>query len=736
VRSEFEDTALWEPAVITDADGRAVVSVKLPDNLTTWRLDGRAVTVDTKVGQATVEIQTTLPVLVRPVLPRFFTVADQAEIGAVVLNNTEIERTVTVEMAGTGLTTSEGAEQEITVPAGGQVKVNWPVEVAAPPPSSAVGQVTVRFTAVESEGGEPVATGLSDAVELALPVYRYSSPETVATAGTVALNEERLEVIVVPPDVDPTQGELRVRLDPSLAAGMVESLDWLEAFPYECTEQIVSQFLPNIATYRAVVALDLSRPELEANLREQLTSAVQKLARRQNPDGGWGWWGSEESNPFVSAYVVYGLVEAQNAGFAVDELVLARGVDFLKRQLRPVEKLESYELNTQAFMLYVLAAAGEGDTGRTVALYDVRERLGHYGRAWLALAFGILAEEGDSSAQTRLETLLDDLASAAIVSATGAHWEEETADYWTMNTDTRSTSLALAALARHDPTNGLGPNVVRWLMVARQDGRWETTQENVWAILALTDWMQATGELEGDYSYRVDLNTEALGQGVVNAGNVDQPVDLRVEVADMLLDTANGLTITRFATGDQSGEGQLYYTAHLNYYLPAASLEAMDRGIVVDRQYTLVDPVTGKRREAGRFVNAAEVGDTVQVTLTLVLPHDAYYLAVESPLPAGAEAIDPSLATTSQVYETEELARIDEGRESPWWYWTPTTTELRDEKVVLFASYLPAGTYAFTYQMRASLPGEFQTLPVVAYEMYFPEVWGRSAGGLFTIRQE
>ena len=50
VRSEFEDTALWEPTVVTDAAGKAVVSVTLPDNLTTWRLDGRGVTIDTKVG--------------------------------------------------------------------------------------------------------------------------------------------------------------------------------------------------------------------------------------------------------------------------------------------------------------------------------------------------------------------------------------------------------------------------------------------------------------------------------------------------------------------------------------------------------------------------------------------------------------------------------------------------------------------------------------------------------------
>ena len=109
IRSEFEDTALWEPTLVTDADGRGEVTVTLPDNLTTWRLDTRGVTKDTEVGEATVEIMTTLPLLVRPVLPRFFTSGDQAEIGAIVVNNTEVERTVRVRMQVEGLTTEAEA---------------------------------------------------------------------------------------------------------------------------------------------------------------------------------------------------------------------------------------------------------------------------------------------------------------------------------------------------------------------------------------------------------------------------------------------------------------------------------------------------------------------------------------------------------------------------------------------------------------------------------------------------
>jgi len=243
--------------------------------------------------------------------------------------------------------------------------------------------------------------------------------------------------------------------------------------------------------------------------------------------------------------------------------------------------------------------------------------------------------------------------------------------------------------------------------------------------------MDATGELKADYSYSVTLNKAELGSGSVNQDNVDQPVDLRVEVGNLLLDTANALRLTRTTANGQTGGGQLYYTAHLTTYLPVSALEARDRGVVVAREYSIIDPQTGKVVDAAPG-SASQVGDTVQVKLTIIAPHDLHYLVLESPLPAGAEAIDPSLATTSQVYEGPQLSG-DEDR--PWWFWTwtPTYSELRDEKVVLFATRLAAGSYEYTYQMRASLPGQFQTLPVTAYEMYFPEVWGRSAGELFEI---
>jgi uncharacterized protein YfaS (alpha-2-macroglobulin family) len=74
---------------------------------------------------------------------------------------------------------------------------------------------------------------------------------------------------------------------------------------------------------------------------------------------------------------------------------------------------------------------------------------------------------------------------------------------------------------------------------------------------------------------------------------------------------------------------------------------------------------------------------------------------------------------------------------SPYWYWWHwyNRSELRDEKVVLFADYLYRGTYEYSYTMRATLPGEYKVIPTVANEFYFPEVFGRSNGRLLTIEK-
>ncbi len=92
-----------------------------------------------------------------------------------------------------------------------------------------------------------------------------------------------------------------------------------------------------------------------------------------------------------------------------------------------------------------------------------------------------------------------------------------------------------------------------------------------------------------------------------------------------------------------------------------------------------------------------------------------------------------------RVWTTEEQQQ--QQQQSPfyrffqpyWSYWAHS--EIRDDRVALFSTFLPRGTYEYTYLMRASVAGQFRTLPARAWETYFPDVFGRSAGTTFAVTQ-
>ena len=192
-----------------------------------------------------------------------------------------------------------------------------------------------------------------------------------------------------------------MKLEPSLAAGMLGSLDYLEHYPYECTEQTVSRFLPNVVTFQALQKLGISRPELATPLAQQVGVGLQRLYAGQHVDGGWGWWAKDASDPTVSSYVVLGMARAKQAGFTVDPTALDRGIRFLKSQLRAPTGLKPWELNQQALMLYALAEAGAAEPNRAGALYERREALSLYGKATLALAFGLIDDAGEQARASR-----------------------------------------------------------------------------------------------------------------------------------------------------------------------------------------------------------------------------------------------------------------------------------------------------------------------------------------------
>ena len=726
IRQNFADTAYWNASVTTDSSGRGRIELTLPDNLTTWTMRGVALTADTRAGEGTIDVVATKPLLIRPVTPRFFTVGDTAELVANVTNNTDTPLAATVVLSATGVTATTPLTQTVQIAARSEAQARWTVSVPDVTSADLVFSVTAGNY---SDASKPrLATGPNGS----LPVYRYSAPENVGTGGQLAQPGARGEVIALPPNADRQNGELTVRLDPSLAAGMRDGLRALEHYEYECAEQTVSRFLPNLLTARALKDLGVPNAELETKLPGLVNEGIARLASKQNDDDGWGWWPTAMSNPQVSAYAVFGLAKARDAGYSVPADMLERGQDYLITQLKPTASanqqaaLSTADANQQAFLLFALAESGRADATRTGELFAARTKLATYAHALLAMA---LRNSGAAADDARIKALLSDLNTSAITSATGTHWEEAERDWWSMNTDTRTTAITLEALVRLDPAGGLNANIVRWLMAGRRDGAWATTQESAWSLMALTSYMARSGELQGNYEFAALLNGATLASGRATPQTIGTPTITQVKIADLLRDTGNVLTI-----GRGEGPGQLYYTAQLRSFLPVGEIKALDRGVNVQRRYTLASCNDGA---ACQPVTSLKVGDVLRVELSIIAPNDLYYLVVEDPLPAGVEAIDPALATASALDAgaavSQQGTKTQPGEwRFPWWNWA-TRTELRDQKVVLFADSLAKGAYTFSYTVRATQAGEYRAIPTTASELYFPDVYGRGGGAVLRI---
>ena len=179
-----------------------------------------------------------------------------------------------------------------------------------------------------------------------------------------------------------------------------------------------------------------------------------------------------------------------------------------------------------------------------------------------------------------------------------------------------------------------------------------------------------------------------------------------------------------------AGDGRMYYTVRLRTYLPVEQAQAVDRGIVVARKYERAD-CAPKPEAPCEAITSARIGENVRVRLTIVAPVDLNYVRVRDPLPAGVEAIDTSLRTSQTQNVDADGPRF--GGPWGWGWWWFSRIDIRDDSVSVFASYLPAGSYEYTYLVRPSIAGEFKVMPTAAEEQYFPEVYGTGDGAVFVV---
>jgi uncharacterized protein YfaS (alpha-2-macroglobulin family) len=788
VRRLFADTALWAPAVVTDAHGDATVRVTWPENLTRWRARAVAVGAGGEIGNADTVLQTKKDLLVRLSAPRFVVERDILTLSATIQNGLPHAASVRVRLklgsAAAELmqkdpasqASASPAESVIDVPANGEKRVDWNVRALK------AGRLPVAVTALSAEG--------SDAMEVSLPVSIHGAERVVTQAGVLREQNQVTLAIDAPGNPADPNAEVVVHLQPSLAVVALDALPYLIDDPYGCVEQTLSRFVPAVVVkktlndlgydlqtlrrraagsrsvaqqpgvrrtsnspYTASAArLDAAASSLTpplpgehaaspvfsaARLRAVVTGSLERLRAMQHADGGWGWWAHDDTDAAMTAYVVYGLLMARDAGTAIDPGMLRQGLGALKRIVS-----EEKDLNRLTFEVRVLAMEPKSRAGvraiTTGRLFAAREKLSIYSKALLALGLHDLGH--DAEARIVLSNIED--AAHSDDSAGTVTWEETQA-WWQWYNDAVETHAAvLQAYLAIQPGHRLVPRIVQWLAHEREGVRWSSTRETAMAVLALARYARANRELTPDYTLTVTCGSMKRQLRVTPANAL--LFDGRLRLSGATLSAGAPLTITK------SGTGTLYYTVASRSFSQEERLKPVAGDLAVARRYFRLIPtasapdsnipppavapdrpnpfLTGAydlardvegtepgsaarsdyRREPLAEDDAIASGDLIEVALQLESKQDFEYLIFEDIKPAGCEPVD---LQSGEAWE-------------PGVY---SNRELRDQKVVFFIDQLAAGRRLLTYRLYAESPGRFHVLPTNAYAMYAPAVRALSA---------
>jgi len=764
VRKDFADLLKWSGEVKTNAEGKATIPLEYPDNLTTWKARVWTLGEGTRVGEGSAEIITSKDLLVRLEAPRFLVEKDEAVLSAVVHNDYDAPKQVTISLDLEGGTVEriEGESKTVQIPAKGETRVDWRVKAVKE------GEAIVRMKAAASDDG--------DAMEQKLPVIVHGLLRQEAWSRVVEPGKDSAVISFnVPEQRRADQTKLTINFSPTVAGAVVDAIPYLAEYPYGCTEQTLNRFVPAVIARKMLqdlgVSLDairdkrnnLNPQELgdpkeraarwkqwqhnpvfdEAEIARMEKAGIDRLMNMQNSDGGWGWFSGyrEYSYSHTTVVVVHGLLTAKANGAKVPDVMLNRGIAWLEHsEKKEVAALKRYEArvaaekagrkpgsdklyekaqadSTDALVRMVLGEAGKDGADMLDYLNRDRLTLPVYAQCLLGLE---LHRKKDNARRDDVMATISQYMKRDDENQTNFLDLKNSSFWWYWyGSDVEANSWYLKLLSAVKPKAPETRGLVKYLVNNRKHASyWNSTRDTAYAVEAIAAYLKASGELAPAMEVEVLLDGKSLRKVSIDKDNL------------FAFDGSIGVVAGDLATGPhkielrRTGDGSLYANAYLEVFsledfLRKAGLEVkVERHVfklIPEDGQTVVPNSTGlvvtQRVEKFRRVelkdgDSVSSGDRIAVELELISKNDYEYLLFSDAKPAGFEAV-------------ESLSGYVPGAVSAY-------MEPRDKTVNFFLRSLPRGTSQVSYQLRAESPGSYHALPAIAEAMYAPELRANS----------
>ncbi|MBR4126474.1 MAG: hypothetical protein IKR09_02715, partial [Alphaproteobacteria bacterium] len=682
VRDVFKFVGYFNPSIKLDENGKGSFEMKLPDNLTGWRIIAVAVTPERFSGMGESRFNVSRPLEVRALLPNQLRANDTFSPAVSVLNRTDREKNVTLSMQASGaVKQSVSLTKEIALKPFERQAVFFENVQAVLTPEQTAGRLTLTFKA--KSGDE------KDGVRKTVDVLNLTTFETAALSGS-ADGQPVVIPVEVPQGVADYGGRFVLSAAPTVLNGLKKTVEAMRDYPHPCWEQKLSRAIA--AAVYAAERNAVSGEELWKEADGFVKKTLAEASSYQAENGGMAYFTprNDHVSPYLSGYTAYAFDYLARQGYEIPPQMQ----DKLAGYLAGVFKRTDKDVDPKITLTTRLLSAGflKGKNFITQADIAVFDRdiplMSSFDKALY------LQLNPDN------KTVLNDLYNTSYQTSGSLIFKAENQPYGLLSSSAKTTCAALGAFVRTNSDKAEAVmRGVYWLRL--KNGTWENTQANAFCLMAVREYAEKAETQTPDLTLKGAFDKESLFETVFTA-KTDTPVSVSTVLTP---ETAGRKTQAEI---EAQGRGRYYYSTVLSY--PSSLRKAVNAGLEVSRALFV--------ERAGKSVPVTEDtvlkrGETVKVELTLVNPVELHFVALKDSVAGAFEPVSSLLATSSET--DAEKAKAD------------LVFDYRDighASVGFYAETLPAGTHKASYVAQVIADGVFTAFPAKAEAMYAPDVFG------------
>jgi len=698
VRVNFSDSAFFTGNLRTDANGKASVKFKLPDSLTNWHVVVTAVSKNLSIGQHSSTFKTYKPVMVWPMLPQSFTSEDRVKVFAKVHNLTDEEQEFTVSAEVKNGVIHGDKVRKITLPAQSNKSIYFDYEAGK------AGFTEILMT-VDSAAGK-------DASLKRLPVYPCAAEQVLTRSGFV----KGIVDMTLPEGIDREQSQIEITIAPSIAGDMLDSLDYLIDYPHGCVEQTMSRFLPVVKVAQILRENDIDDPALAKKVPRYAEAGIKRLLELQQKDGGWGWQGSGATHEMMTPYALYGLIEAQKAGFTIpNEKAIERGMVRLEQF---IDNMGTRQAADRIYCMWVYSQQKPLKdnwwkwlhqlSNKTLTTKKVRNDLLSDYAAALTLEMATKSKWAHQKSLADQMMRLLSYRAKLNQSKTQAHWTTSGFSRWG-NDKFEITAAVLKAVVAHDSEHPLVAQSLNYFAATKRGNRWNSTKDTAMILYAMCDYLTKQNIKLDDSTTETKLTINGKEHVITNPSW--KPKKMIISGKELV---GKNLQV-EFTKGDKSHQYRMVF----RYWKQGKDVAAVNKGINLSRTLELID-TTGKRIRLLKSADTVPSGSFIRSTVHASFNKRADFTLLVDPKISAAEftSIQRNNAQPSLPYHVPYVLKEDKAVGTFWHY------ELAQSGMTNTSIY------------RVEMEGSFLIAPAYAELMYDTAVRGNSDSFMLIVKEK